>query len=269
MLTRVLSALVLIPLVLGAVFWASREAFAALVALLGAGAFHEFVRLVGGSGDSRAKWSVTICAALAGYLYLSPPAGLPGDMILPGLVLILGAGSVFRSGRPDEVMGRVVWPLAGFVYVFVSLSFLVKIRFEHLEGAAPGLLLTFLLVHWVGDTAAYLTGRSIGGPRLHPRLSPNKTVSGACGGLLGSALVGALTPLWVAVPGGVVVWLAVGGLTGAAGQVGDLLESQLKRTAGVKDSSNLIPGHGGVLDRLDSVIFSAPLFHVLARWLGC
>jgi phosphatidate cytidylyltransferase len=136
------------------------------------------------------------------------------------------------------------------------------------DASPRGLAWTLLVVlaTWIGDTAAYLIGRAFGRRKLAPLLSPNKTIEGSLGGLAGAAVVGAL----VFVGFGLGVWwlgAVVGAIVGVAGQIGDLFESFLKRQAGVKDSGALIPGHGGVLDRIDALLFAFPAGFLVATLL--
>ena len=116
---------------------------------------------------------------------------------------------------------------------------------------------------WASDIGAYLAGRAIGGPRLAPRISPGKTVSGACGGLLAAICIGIVVALWLAAPS---LWpeASIAGLLGVVAQAGDLGESLVKRHFGVKDSGRLIPGHGGLLDRLDALLAVALAASLLA-----
>jgi phosphatidate cytidylyltransferase len=138
----------------------------------------------------------------------------------------------------------------------------------------PGTALVFfpLVVTWVGDSAAMTGGRTFGGPKMAPTISPGKTRSGGVSGLVGAAVAGALLARFALAPAGIPLGIGTGALLGLAlgvvGQVGDLAESLLKREAGVKDSSHLIPGHGGVLDRFDSLIFVLPVAALLFNLLG-
>jgi phosphatidate cytidylyltransferase len=122
-------------------------------------------------------------------------------------------------------------------------------------------------VVWATDTAAYISGRLIGGPKLAPRFSPNKTWAGLIGGALAAALVGVIAATLMGDAPMPSMALASAGLAVVA-QAGDLVESALKRRFGVKDASTLIPGHGGVLDRLDGMLFAAPVFVALMMWTG-
>ena len=152
----------------------------------------------------------------------------------------------------------------GVVYISGFLSHLILIRQIRNGGS---LIIFFLIVIWVGDAGAYYVGRSIGKRKLYPTVSPNKTVEGAIGGLAGCFLGGAFSKLtflslfsW-----GELFGLAL--LLGVFGQIGDLAESMLKRSAGVKDSSALMFAHGGLLDKLDGVAFAAPVFYYYLYWI--
>jgi phosphatidate cytidylyltransferase len=136
----------------------------------------------------------------------------------------------------------------------LTLGFLVVLPRERI-------LLLFAIV-WIGDTAAYCGGRSLGRHLLAPKVSPKKTVEGAVAGLIGSVLAGTAGGAWFFhEPLPTMVWISL--VTAVAGQLGDLAESVLKRSAGVKDSSSIMPGHGGILDRLDSLFFATPIFYWL------
>jgi phosphatidate cytidylyltransferase len=165
--------------------------------------------------------------------------------------ILLMAVTVF--GRPLETaVGRVAIGLAAIVYCSITLGFLVMMARE--------LILVLLAIIWAGDAAAYYGGRAFGRHPLAPRVSPKKTIEGAVAGLIGSLIAGIvlgvfyLDESWSGL-------LGISVVTGGAGQVGDLAESVLKRSAGVKDSSSILPGHGGILDRLDSLFFTAPVFY--------
>ena len=137
-----------------------------------------------------------------------------------------------------------------------------------LRADAPGGMqhvIWLLMVIWATDICAYLVGRTVGGPKLAPRISPGKTWSGLLGGVAGASLLGGFAAQ--ALGAGYWFAAAVGGCLAVIGQVGDLFESALKRRAGVKDSGHLIPGHGGLLDRIDGLVFAAPVFAGLV-WLG-
>ena len=155
---------------------------------------------------------------------------------------------------------------AGLGYVAVACAALLWLRDDPVAGWAD--VLFVLLIVWSGDIGAYLVGRWLGGPRLAPRISPGKTWSGAMGGLLAAVVVGLVIAHLFAVGGN--VWRAalIAAILGIVAQSGDLLESYVKRRLEVKDSGHLIPGHGGLFDRLDGVLAAAPVAALLALALG-
>ena len=156
------------------------------------------------------------------------------------------------------------WSVAGFIYALVPALALLWIRDRAPQGLE--LLLWVFIVTWTTDIGAYFAGRAIGGPKLAPSISPNKTIAGLVGGMISAALAGFA---WVELTrmSGLLFWLAP--LFAAAAQLGDLFESGLKRRAGVKDSGTWLPGHGGALDRLDGLVVVATLTALvqLAGWL--
>lgn len=148
--------------------------------------------------------------------------------------------------------------LFGILYIGYTLGHFLRLRNQH-DGAL--LVLFVLLVTWAGDTAAYYVGKTWGSRPLAPRLSPNKTIEGFLGGLVVAPLIAWIGHLWFLPAVTPVDCLILGLLFTVLGLLGDLSESALKRHAGVKDSGSLIPGHGGVLDRVDSLLLNAPLFY--------
>lgn len=167
--------------------------------------------------------------------------------------------------RPLGGIGGVVALLVGWAYMLLGAFSLYWLRGDALVGLVDVLFL--LAIVWSSDIGAYMAGRILGGPKLAPAISPGKTWSGAAGGLVCAMLVG-LAISRATVPGPVSHALLVGALLSVASQLGDLLESALKRHYGVKDSSRLIPGHGGVFDRLDGVLAAAPVALLLSLILG-
>jgi len=217
------------------------------------------------------------CAACAGLIGL-PAEGARlarGAGWLPLLAVAALAGflaAALGRGRPrlPAHLGRVA---AGLVYVGGLGAFMFWLRAARPEGAAAGLgpaactALAYVLT-WSGDTGAYAAGLALGRHPLAPRISPHKTWEGALGGLAASALAGAAlgAAAWPALGAGRGAWVGV--LAGAAGQLGDLLESRVKRAFGAKDSASWIPGHGGALDRFDSLLTATPVVALLLAWRG-
>ena len=250
---RVLSALVLIPLTLLAI-WLGGFIFAAGVAVIVIGLAAEWLDLCG----MRGKGYAMLPFAALPVAVLVTAWGLPAVALVLLFVATIGAG--FAGGIS---MKR---PLGfGISYLGLGAVALVWLRQSPQAGLANVLIL--LLIVWANDIGAYAAGRAIGGPKLAPSISPGKTWSGAAGGFLSAALVGLAACL---ILGGNhprrVVAIAL--LIGLTAQLGDLFESFLKRHFGVKDSGSLIPGHGGLLDRLDAVLAAAPVGALLALVVG-
>lgn len=164
-----------------------------------------------------------------------------------------GAGSYFA------------WSVVGFLYVGIACLCLVALRADPAEGL--GLALAFFSIVWATDICAYLIGRSLGGPKLAPSISPNKTWSGAIGGLVCGIVAGFLVARGMDLSYGTLGVVVVGGVISVASQIGDLLESCWKRHFGVKDSGSLIPGHGGILDRIDGVLLASPVAYA-SQWVA-
>lgn len=290
---RILFAVVAAPLALLIVLVGGAP-LAALLAVVSALGAWEFFRIARASGH-RPLDDVGI--ALAGLVPLVVHAqylGLfaPRPAIIAIVVLAVLATTIWLRGVDGQPLGAAATSLLGVLYTAGMLSFGYGIRYHDivrgydvvgarhlaigsLSFAVPpgGVLLIFpLVVTWASDIGAYFVGRALGKRKLIPSVSPGKTVAGAVGGLLASMLVAWAYARWVLVPTanlGFTPWgaLLFGGLVSAAAQVGDLFESLLKREARVKDSSHIIPGHGGILDRFDSLIFVLPLAYLLLGWL--
>jgi phosphatidate cytidylyltransferase len=251
---RILSAAVLAPLALGCI-WIGGWAFAGLVGLISVGLCYEWLGLCG----QRSAPEAVLFAALPVSVVLTAM-----DETMPGLILLAAAtaaGTILRRGLSPTR------PLAfGIPYLGLGGLALVWLRRPPESGGVNVIVL--LLVVWASDIGAYMAGRAFGGPRLAPVISPGKTWSGAVGGLAGAAAVGVGASAILG--NGAPSWrpLAFAVLLGVISQAGDLFESQLKRHFGVKDSGSMIPGHGGLLDRLDAVLTAAPAAALLALVIG-
>jgi phosphatidate cytidylyltransferase len=239
--------------------------FSFLVSAAAAAGCWEFLRLLGFGTGKPAFWAGCLGGALLAFgAGLSPP---------PILILALWAVLlIFFSAAVWLPPG--VWPAprgfaGGFVGVlFVGTTFGSLILLRDLPDGWRWVFLLALVV-WGGDTGAYYGGRAWGKRPLIPRLSPKKTVEGACAGV-GASLVGGLIA-WVWFLSGVsslnlIEVAALALLLGAIGQIGDLAESAVKRSAGAKDAGGLIPGHGGILDRMDGVTFAGPVLYAILLW---
>jgi phosphatidate cytidylyltransferase len=251
---RVLSAAVLAPLALGCI-WIGGGAFAGLLALIAAGLAYEWLGLC----RQRTPLAVVLLAVPAFAVLVTTWAGAIPAL---GLLTIATIAAAMLAGGISRFR-----PLAfGIPYVGLGAVALAWLRQPPGSGGANVIVL--LLIVWASDIGAYMTGRAIGGPRLAPAISPGKTWSGALGGLAAAAATGFAA---AAILGnGPISWrpVAFAVLIGLISQVGDLFESQLKRHFGVKDSGHMIPGHGGLLDRLDAVLAAAPAAALLALIVG-
>lgn len=245
---RACSAALLAPLALLCI-WIDAAAFAALVLIAGLGLSVEWVALCGGRALRAPDVFVPGAVVLAGLL---AALGEPGI----GLgVIVAGLGLLWRlSGR-----GALA---AGIPYVGIAVLALIWLRELNPEAGRVNVLYLVAVV-WASDIGAYAVGRLLDGPKLAPAVSPGKTWSGAIGGLFAAILAGqGLASAMAGAPWGRAAALA--GALGVACQAGDLLESGIKRHFGVKDSGRLIPGHGGLLDRLDGLLAVAPAAALVA-----
>lgn len=276
---RIAFAVVAIPLALGIVWLGGwlLVAVAAAAAVLGARELLGFARLQEIRPLERTAMVSAMLVPVLVYLALtSRPELLGWSWLLAGLWLVaLLTITLARRGPTERPLAAAAITAFAVLYPAGLASFLVAIR--HLafgDRSWPGAWLVFfpLVVTWVCDTAAMFAGRTIGGPRLWPAISPGKTWAGTIAGVVGALLtvpllnVLVLERLGIALP--LVQGLLFGLALGVVGQVGDLAESLFKREVGVKDSSSLIPGHGGVLDRFDSLYFVLPVSAVLYRLFG-
>ncbi len=260
-MVRVLSAAALLPVVLGTVWWLPPLATLVLAEVALLAAFLEYAALAArlGAGFPRAVpgvASMACCAAFGGW-------GAPTEIILLAALVAVAALAVGAGRVGPATLQGVAAALLAPLYLGLPLGALVAVRTLHGREAA----LLFMLAVMASDTAQYYGGKGLGRRPLAPALSPNKTIEGAVAGLVAAPLVTlGLGRRWLA-PAGDGWLVALGVAVALFGLIGDLFESLLKRSAEVKDTSGLIPGHGGVLDRLDSWLFAAPAYYVFVRAL--
>lgn len=265
---RLVTAIVLVPLFLVSVV-VGRVVFLGAVMLLSGIAAWEFFRMAGRKAfRPRPISGIGLALGFPPLLYWAPthPLAVPA-LVTFGVIGI--AVSQLLDPAGEEMLGSVSTTVYGAAYAGLLLGHFVLIR--EVSRVVPGmpywsgafLVAVPVVLTWVNDTAAYLVGHRWGRRKLMPRVSPGKTVEGAVGALLVTVLA-AIPTLWVVdrwVPlFGLENALALGALVGFVAPLGDLVESGFKRDAGVKDSSDLIPGHGGVLDRFDSLIVVTPVY---------
>lgn len=256
---RVLTALVLIPLALAAVLWAPPALVFCVVALVAGLCFLEYRAIVAAYGyPAPGLWTLA-----AGLTVL---AARGDGLLLAAALALIASALAMRDADLSKALPAASAELFGIIYVFGSWRCALR-----LHEVSPYWLLFALVLNWIGDAAAYYAGRAIGRHKLAPHVSPNKTWEGAAASAISAAVFALLyfPRALPQVPPGTAIALAVA--INAIGQLGDLAESALKRGAGVKDSGSLLPGHGGMLDRVDSSMFAIPAVYAwvqLSAWLS-
>lgn len=257
---RLLSALILIPLFILVVVYGGEKGFALLTMGVAGFGLWEFIRLVEPFPGARGMLSLLGGIGLVGAAY---GGGLEWFGLGVTLLLLLQLSlAVFEGGDMGANVRRAGLRFLGLLYVACPLSVAVALRGTPRGGEY--ILLTCGIV-WVGDTGAFYVGSALGRRRLAPRVSPNKSVEGAVAGLVASMGAAWVLAKALGISLGPVASLLVGGLIGGVGQIGDLTESFIKRGLHVKDTGRLIPGHGGMLDRIDSLLFAIPVFYLGVR----
>ncbi|MEP9388099.1 phosphatidate cytidylyltransferase [Mesorhizobium sp. KR9-304] len=253
---RVISSIVLIVAVLS-VTWFGGAAFRILCAAIAGAMFYEWCAMSRKPGSARHQW---VAAALLAVVLLALVLGYSAASVL--VLLVLSALASLLGGR---IGGQEFWASAGLAYAGLSGLSLAFLR----DGDQAGLLAILFLfaVVWATDSCAYFVGRSLGGPKLAPSISPGKTQSGALGGALGGVLAGMALAAFAGL-GNLPMLAVVAFLLSVVSQIGDLFESWVKRRHGVKDSGNLIPGHGGVMDRVDGLVAAAFALYAIGGLLG-
>jgi phosphatidate cytidylyltransferase len=261
---RLPTAVVLLGLVFLVIQYAPEVVLFLLQLAFIIGALVEFYNLAGKKG-LRPQRTLGLVVALLVTVSFTLPA-LPFDMALFAGLLLAAFYFVFSFRRPEQLPdfpASFAITLIGAVYIAFPLSYILRVRTEY---GAFYLYFLFAVI-FLGDSGAYFIGSPLGKRKMTPLASPNKTWEGSAGGLLFAAL-GALGARFLLLPE-IPLWKALvcGVLVHAAAQVSDPLESLFKRAAGVKDSSNALPGHGGFLDRIDSLILATPLFYYFVKFL--
>ena len=284
MLKRTLTALLLIPPVIYLIGWSPKWLFLLAVATAVVLALREYFVLCHAMG-----FKAYTCTGYAGALALCVAATFyPNFTVTPwlmALLLLIPALALRRSTELKDYLAAVASTIFGILYIGLSLSCLVSLRFfpypprtrwvqgmTEVQPISTGacLLIFLFLVIWLGDICAYLVGRPFGRTPFFARISPRKTWEGAMAGLLGSLLAAWAFEHWIWKTGSVKAVMLLAAWIAIAGQVGDLVESAMKRGANQKDSGTLLPGHGGFLDRIDSLLFAAPalwmVLSIMAGW---
>ena len=276
--TRIVTAAVLIPLTLAGLFWLSPRAWAVATLAVVVIAATEWANL---AGYRRPAWLLFVLGtiAIAGGLLLAPGSGFDAEGGWPKTIplLICGAATLFWLlvapawlAARWHVESKLALAATGWLVLVAAWVALVQI-----QARSPGLLLALMAVVWIADTAAYFAGRAFGRRPLAPAISPGKTWEGVYGALAATALYAlawlGFAPEAEGVPANsllaIGLWVALLLALAAVSIVGDLFESLLKRQRGIKDSGRILPGHGGVLDRIDALLAAMPAAALIVQYV--
>ncbi len=266
---RLLTAVVVVPLLIAAIQWKDPVGVWSIVILATAIGLREWMAMMLQDAPAIDRWfPVAVGTALAAVFYWFGEVTHVFAATLAGATLLTFLFFLFRFEPIEKVAGRVAAAVSGYLYVGILLAFLALVKARP-AGDGGAWVYIMLTVAWLSDTGAYFAGRFLGPfwPRkLYEAISPKKTVIGAFGGVAASYGALVIAKLWylpslswadtalIAIPANVL------------GQMGDLCESLIKRSVGVKDSGKLLPGHGGMLDRIDALLFVCPYIYCYARW---
>ncbi|MGE5647160.1 MAG: phosphatidate cytidylyltransferase [Acidobacteriota bacterium] len=252
---RVLTALILAPLIVWVVVWGPLYAFLAVLSAVALLCYYEYAGIASAYGIER-PGPAGYAAGLVVLLMPQDPTLLLTLVALLALAINLGMADLRKS-----------LPRAGAMFLGVVYIFAVWRTAIFLRARSPYWLLFALALNWIADSAAYYIGRKFGKHKMAPRVSPGKSWEGAAASLAASIGFAVLYLPRLIPAAGIGPAVLLGAAGNIAGQIGDLAESALKRGAGVKDSGNMLPGHGGWLDRVDSVLFAMPVIYLIVGWL--
>ena len=254
-MTRIISSIVSLPILLAIIYFGTPFHFFLLLEFAIFIGLYEFYRMIEKGGLGCYKWAGIILGILLSAAIFK---GTYINLVIAASVIILFIIRIFEGNTSDNTFSYVSNTIFGIVYVSFLMSYLGVIRASGDNGRE--LIFFVLLITWMGDTTAYYGGKGFGKHKLAPAISPKKTVEGAIIGLIGSIVGAIIAKSWF-LDISILNAIAAGILIGVFGQFGDLSESIIKRNLQVKDSGGIIPGHGGILDRVDSLLFSAPVFY--------
>lgn len=261
-LKRILSGVVALPIFFAVIYWGHPFWFfllAVLAILIGTYEYFTMASHIGAEGFPRSglvlSFLLTVCFYFQGQFI--------SEWLILSLIVISAAWMVSETNIKLAV-DQMAYTLWGVIFVAGTLGHFILIR--QMENGSFYLLYVFMVV-WIGDIASFYGGQRFGKRQLSPVISPKKTVEGAFLGILGSLLAGLAAQSWFLSNILLSHCLIMAFFCGIIGQFGDLTESILKRNAGIKDSGDLIPGHGGILDRVDGLIFAGPFFYYYVKWV--
>jgi phosphatidate cytidylyltransferase len=257
---RELTALIAGPIAVWIVGWSHPYVFDATIALVCVLALHEFLAL-----GTRKGYDIPIVLCMLVMLFIIAAFILEQVSVEMGMfvtLLLIPASYVFRNTSVEDSLPSSAIAVLATMYVGMLGGSLIRLRSDFGPVIGPNLIYFNLLVVWLGDAGAYYVGKRFGKHKLSPRISPKKTVEGLVGGIAMSVITALVIHFTFFPQMHLIHAIVAGVILSITGVIGDLAESMWKRSAAVKDSGTLIPGHGGFLDRFDSILFTAPILYV-------
>ncbi len=274
---RTLTGAWIVIFILGG-FWLHPVSFCLTALIIMSGILYEYYRIIRRSG-TRVQTVAGMITGIAAYLLSIPVAAGMLEysfflLLIPLFVMMMIAELYRRGEKPFDSLAHTFF---GLIYVVLPFSLFPFSAFLHSDlktiiphgsvDFSPGVVVGFFILLWVNDTGAYLTGMTMGKNRLMERISPKKSWEGFIGGAVLSALAASLLAGWLGILD-TAGWIVVALIVAISGTFGDLVESMLKRSTGIKDSGNIMPGHGGFMDRFDSTLMAFPLVFLFILWFG-
>lgn len=261
LLKRALSGAVYVALIIGSALY-GKESFYIVFYIFMLFCVYEIKKLIG------LKLNITYLVATLLYLCFTKLSFINNQYIYVLLITSIFLPFIYQLFKPKNITfsNRIGNFLLAITYIALPFAFIISIPFFN-NNYHPKIILSIFIMIWANDTFAYLVGRNFGKTKLYEKISPNKTVEGALGGLIAGIIAAFIIAKYVTVLS-LTNWIMIAIIVFIFGSLGDLIESKFKREAGVKDSGNFIPGHGGFLDRLDSIIFAAPFVYVYLQLIN-
>ena len=264
-LKRALSGAVYVLLLLGCISY-SREGLAILFGVFLLIGVYEFCKM------AELNFYVSLPIATASYYFLwNKNADINLNTVLTTISILISIKLVLYLFNANKTSFNI-YTRYFLLFAYVILPFiLANYVAMGVKGYNPKILISIIVLIWTNDTFAYLVGKNIGKNKLFPSVSPKKTIEGFVGGLLFTIIGGALLAQYYIMASNLYIWIVIAAIVGIFSTLGDLIESKLKRVAGIKDTGNIMPGHGGILDRLDSIIFVIPfinLFYLILYYVS-
>ena len=263
---RLITVFVVAPILLGTLFFGPPWAWYVLVLIATLVGASEFFAMTHPNDRVSRIIGIAMTGVASATTYFESADARALMTLLFGVTIVGAFVPLWRLGRIEDAAFRIVAGIAGPLYVGALLAAIAVIRRDAGSEGPPLVLLTLMLA-WLGDTGGYFAGRFLGKTKLYEAVSPKKTREGFFGSLAGAVSGAMLAHFWYLPSLPLVHGVLLGVVCGALGQLGDLVESLLKRSTGVKDSGWIVPGHGGILDRVDALLVVSPIVYVYTAWL--